>query len=367
MALLSLGLGCWGGEKLGIRVFAAAVMSLYHLVESSVTCRHGEYPILYNTWAMCFPSEYASAFSWGIAIHFIMSTGIAKIIVGGRHWLAPGTMKSYLTVYSNAKMKLSRPLAPDLNRWACRRPWVTRLISLSTVFLECILVPSTAFLPPSHRWIGSSGMILMHIGIFVFMSKNVGIVFATTLPVYVIGFACTAELGTRHWWAAVLVGFLPSILSFVMFRGMLPEDWPLSPISLFMWSGDQAAVLTDNLMTGDTRVVLCARDKTPENILGLPVIYHGAVAPNVVTERSTDDAVHDCVLRVIGFTLIQSDLLSVAPKADGKWDMKAFLKNLEMFLQTKKRLFEVQSGQQLCKVYFVQIDSKGNVARLLEP
>ena len=84
-------------------------------------------------------------------------------------------------------------------------------------------------------------MALMHVGIALAMSLRVGVVFLTTLPGYVLGFSCAAPLLSPAWLLALAVGALPTALALA--RGApLPEAWPLSPISLFMWSGEQARV-----------------------------------------------------------------------------------------------------------------------------
>ena len=81
-------------------------------------------------------------------------------------------------------------------------------------------------------------MALMHVGIALAMSLRVGVVFLTTLPGYVLGFSCAAPLLSPAWLLALAVGALPTALALA--RGApLPEAWPLSPIALFMWSGEQ--------------------------------------------------------------------------------------------------------------------------------
>ena len=339
--------------------------------------------MLYNVWAMCLSTDYARAVSWGIAIHFVLSAGLAKLLVGGKDWMKPSTMKFYLTAYYRAKTNMSRPFLPSWNRWVCQRNWATVSIATFTVLLECVFVPLTLFLPTSLRWLGSSGMILTHIGIFLLMSKQVGIVFFTTVSTYLIGFGCTAIIGTGQWWIAVMIAMLPNLIALGLFREPIPEDWPLSAISLFMWSGIQAKVLAETLMTGDTRVVLATAEKsTPHSIVGLPVIHHGAVAPatnapkpNNDKKRGTaqpDGAVHDCVLRVIGFTILQRSLRDAVPQAlssssprEEPWNIQRFLDTLQTFLESKRRVFETQSGLPLLKAYYVQMDDNGNVAKVL--
>lgn len=357
LSLLALFVGGWGIScsfldpgNIILRIAVAISISVYHLVESSVTCRHGEYPLMYNALAMCLPTQYARAASWGIAVHFVTSTGLAKLWIGGAAaWMSHTTMHYYLTAYAKSKRSLSRPLLS--NTWACRRKWVLQSMAVLTLFLECILIPSTLWMPPSWRYqVGTGAMIVMHLGIFVFMSKKVGLVFCTTLPTYLMGFSCQAEVGSQPWLLAVGIALVPSLSSLLFRRKLLPENWPLSAVSLFMWSGDQAKRIGTCLMTENTRVVLATADVT-NNIVGLSVLHHGAVA-NPTQKTST--AVHDSVLRVIGFTLLYSELLE-----------GPFLPALRLFLTRQQRLFELSSGKPLTQAWMVEIDNQGCVVKIL--
>ena len=51
-----------------VRLTAAVAVSLYHLLESCGTNRHGEYPLLYNAVGMLLPADCAHAFALGVAI-----------------------------------------------------------------------------------------------------------------------------------------------------------------------------------------------------------------------------------------------------------------------------------------------------------
>ncbi len=222
-----------------VRLIAAVAVSLYHLLESSGTNRHGEYPLLYNALGMLLPADHAHAFALGVAIHFVLSSGVAKLQYGGRAWLEEGTMRVYLDVYRSSSS--GPPLSRALSQWLSRRAWATRTIARATVLLECVLVPAALLLPPAWRPLCCWAMALMHVGIALAMSLRVGVVFLTTLPGYVLGFSCAAPLLSPAWLLALAVGALPTALALA--RGApLPEAWPLSPISLFMWSGEQARV-----------------------------------------------------------------------------------------------------------------------------
>ena len=201
------------GGALSLRLVAAAVVSAYHLLETSVTQRHGEFPLLYNAWAMCVPdSSYASALSLGIAIHFVFSSGVAKVLVGGGvEWIKPGTMRTYLSLYGASKS--AKPLIPALNKWVARRDWATTSIGAATLVLECVLIPGCLLLPPEWRFVGALTMIVMHVGITVVMSTMVGLAFFTVLPSYLVGFACLADVAASpQWWCAVVVGLGPTLV-----------------------------------------------------------------------------------------------------------------------------------------------------------
>ena len=191
-------------------------------------------------------------------------------------------------------------------------------------------------------------MILMHAGIFLFMSKQVGLVFCTTLPTYLMGFSCQAKVGTQPWFLAVAISLVPSLASLFFRRELLPENWPFSAVSLFMWSGDQAKKIGTTLMTENTRVVLGTADLA--NIVGLPVLHHGVVANPT---QSNGAAVHDSVLRVIGFTLLHSELKK-----------KPFLPAVRNFLIQHQRLFELSNGKPLTQAWMVEIDDWGCVAKI---
>ena len=107
-----------------LRLAVAGAVSLYHLLEHSTTQRHGEFPLLYNAWAMVLPDgRYASAASFGIGIHFVLSSGVSKLLIGGRQWLASTTMRTYLSIYCDSEA--NPPLSKRLNRMACARSWAT--------------------------------------------------------------------------------------------------------------------------------------------------------------------------------------------------------------------------------------------------
>lgn len=317
-----------------------------------------------------------------------------------------------------------------LSHWITARDWATASISAGTLVLECGLVPCTLFMPPWWRTlVGLYGMVAMHLGIAAAMSAHVGFAFLTVLPSYALGFHAVTtdargaagsdsnsntadlELWGAGWWCAAVVGLLPSAVALARGSPSLPEAWPWSPISLFMWNGKQATVLQHLLMTEDTRLVLSSTQVPPA--VGCSVIPHGFVGAAAAAMEATKQSasslgsrtalnrrdssgsagagagaggsrgggnrgggyssvrtlvVHDAVLRVIGFTLVQGDLLRYAPSSKtGEWDIAAFLLRLELWLQAKKRLVEAHTGLPLVAAFFVRVDDDNRVTNVMLP
>ena len=387
-----------GQDSVAMRVVAALIYSLYHLMETSVTCRHGEYPVLSTLWALALPDAansrgYAKAAALGVVIHFILSSGVAKVWVGGgaREWTRPATMRTYLNTYRPSKT--AGPISPIASAWVSARPWALTTIGGATLLLEIILVPATLLTGARIRAAALLALVAMHVGIALLLSKQVGIAFLTSIPAYAIGFCgyddAPGMVGFEPgpWFCAVAVGLGPTALAMV--RGSafpLPEEWPCSPISLFMFSGRQASQLSRALMTGSTRVVLLtknaaqqlkaqARHGAKENASAarIRVAQHGFVGRTNAAHAARQtgaEVAHDAVLRTIGFTLLQGGdaLLSACPhptSGDG-WCVGEYCKALGQWLRRERRLTEVHSGRPLLNVAFVDIGSDGCVDEVLE-
>lgn len=348
------------------RVVVALTMSVYHLTESSATNRHGEYPTLYITWALCLPGPLlASSVALGVVVHFLLSSGVAKLLVGGRAWADPSTMQTYLDAYRDSQS--ARPLQPALSRWVAERAWATRGLSVATLLLECALLPACFLLPPRCRWLGTIAMVLMHTGIALMMSAKVGIAFLTTLPAYVVGFGCLAPLGSWQWCIGLSIGVLPSALA--ARGGALPENWPSSPVSLFMWNGAQAQWLTARLMKGDTRVVMATA--SVKGLEGLRVESHGMVQADQEGKESKEskessDVLYDAVLRVVGFTLVQARLQEAWDAVSGQWDEDKFISLLTAWLCREQRMLEQHTGRVLVRAALVRIEKNRVVEVLLD-
>ena len=374
-----------------VRSSVVAIVALYHLNESSSTGRHGEYPLLYTAVAMLLPEQWASGAAWGVAVHFILSSGVAKLQVGGREWLAPGTMGAYLGMFCESQRR--PPLSRRLSRWTSAQPWALRAIAVGTLLLECGLVPATLLMPPfAGRAFGWVALVGMHVGIAVLMSLQVGLAFMTTLPCYVVGFCCEAPLGSGPWALALLLGLAPTAVSWL--RGApLPEDWPCSGLALFMFNGSQAARLGALFMTRDTRLVLRADAHDGESLIGRPVIHAGLADLRLVATGRP--VVHDAVLRTLGFTMLRNpevalplirqaaelhaEQCAAARKPDHRAPAQAaapelstaelaFAAQLAMctstWLERCELLIEQRTGRPLCKANFVRVYD-GCVAEVL--
>ena len=134
-------------------------------------------------------------------------------------------------------------------------------------------------------------------------------VFLTALPCYLVGFSCDAPYASPPWWLAVTIGLGPTALASLTF-GVLPEAWPCSPVSLFMFAGPEARVLADHTMSGDQRLALSAavNPLAPAELMGRRVVPHGPAGARMWAESG---ALHDAVLRVIGFTVCHVEALQV--------------------------------------------------------
>ena len=390
-----------GDEHVGVRVLVALAVSLYHLLETAHTSRHGEFPVLYCAWAMVLPQPWAGAAAWGVVVHFVLSCGVAKCFVGGvAAWCTqPATMRAYLDAYrgSHSAPPLSRAFSAWLGAHAAS------LAGGGTIALEVLAVPATLLLSPASRvLVGVWGMLALHVGIGFALSARVALVFFTTLPTYAVGFACDAPLASPPWALAAAVALLPSACSLLLFRRLLPEDWPCTPCSLFMWNGPQASRLARLAMTGDTRLVMCTREVCEGaqggggSLVGLPIMHHGGSGAFGMGAAASGPVMHDSIMRVLGFTLVHAGLTdalddsveeepteeeprAVASRtraasrtaASGELGsserrvVKRLLQRLEEWLSRERRLLESATGRPLARAFFVRLDGEQKVAEVL--
>mmetsp|Transcript_6385 Transcript_6385/g.13381 ORF Transcript_6385/g.13381 Transcript_6385/m.13381 type:complete len:473 (-) Transcript_6385:36-1454(-) len=379
-----------------IQLLAASTFAIYHLVETAMTSRHGEYPIMYALWALYFfNDEYVDGALLGIAVNFVFAAGLSKLSIGGIKWVSPVTMSTYFSVYRNSNSFLTRPLMPNLNKYMARHDEYMTGVSIFTLVLECVVVPGSLFMPSHWRPIVAAIMVLMHVGIAVTMSLQVGLVFLSTFPIYIMGFQSDGvEPWTGQnigpWITALIIGLLPFFLLVIQFlqhqlfhqncfpNMILPEDWPLSAISLFMWSGESAGIMHRLLMTLDTRMVFAtSATLSAGDIVGRKVIQHdnSTWAWNqcfqVANSIQKDPVVHCCRMRSIGFTQLKGGnsllktffMLQDNQACNSKTE--DFVKQTENWLQSEKRLLEAHTGHFLSFAFMVRIDSNMRVVEVL--
>ena len=255
-------------------------------------------------------------------------------------------------------------------------------------------------------------MLMLHVGIALALSLKVGALFLTTLPCYLLGFSCEAPVGSAPWALAVAIGVLPSAACLAVGK-LLPDEWPLTAVSLFMFDGEAARRIASDLMTGETRLVLATAELPPRHHLaGLRVVPHRLLRLGEIGDEIGDEIggevgdeiggevgggaaqaggrpaaahvlVHDAVLRVISFTTVHADLHSLlseraaqaaqaanAKGGDACGDLKEIsllVTELSAWLERDQRIVERATGLPLRRAYFVRVsvEDKGRILEVL--
>ena len=219
-----------------------------------------------------------------------------------------------------------------------------------------------------------------------------GLAFTTTLPCYILGFSCDAAVGSAPWVLAVAIGVLPSAVC-MSAGGLLPDEWPLTPFSLFMFEGEVAGRIAHDFMTADTRLVLTTEPPPPagaglnslgeepglagSHLEGLrvlrarrepPLPEFGSGARQVGSAESPEAgpaAVHDAVLRVIAFTVVRAGLHPLLTQGAA---IPLVLSELTDWLEREQRMVETATGLPLRGAYFVRVSNgkdSGRIAKVL--
>lgn len=128
------------------RYVAALGVAVYHASETSLSRRHGEYGLLYSAWSCVLPEPVARGACLGVAVHFVLSAGVAKLRVGGAAWCGPETMRVYLEAYRTSTSALARPYSPRLSAFCGAR--LPSLLAAGTLALECVAAPLSLASPP---------------------------------------------------------------------------------------------------------------------------------------------------------------------------------------------------------------------------
>eukprot|EP00931_Biecheleriopsis_adriatica_P004682 TRINITY_DN106311_c0_g1_i1.p1 TRINITY_DN106311_c0_g1~~TRINITY_DN106311_c0_g1_i1.p1 ORF type:complete len:453 (-),score=49.27 TRINITY_DN106311_c0_g1_i1:156-1472(-) len=349
-------------DHAALRLLTAFVASGYALAESSATTSHRDYPMVYISWALALlPAEHAEGVALGVCVHFVASSGLAKLIIGGRQWLLPCTMRNYLSTYGDLDLINGGPASPWLNRVFCRSDVLPACASLFTLLFECIIVPIALALPPGYVRLGiGAGMMFLHAGIFLVQSAAIGVFFIPNMASYTLGFGSAVEPLSPPWHFALLIVLLSFGSVFVRCR-VLPEDWPSTPFALFAWNGLQWDTLRRTFETGQTRLVLSPDPGCKP--VGLPIITKGFRSGRSVEAPGVYDAWNVC----LADTTLHAEIFAALDfDAMGKdeWDPSKLTTRIEDWLKND-RLLELRSGRSLTRAFFVRVAEDGKVCEML--
>lgn len=348
-----------------LRFLTAVVTSIYHLVESSVTLSHRDYLMLYNVWGLALlRDEYAEGLALGFCVHFIASSGLAKLLIGGTSWLHPRTMHSILTSYGERGFAEGGPFSPKLNRFAGKSDIFALGDTSFVILFECIVVPLALLIPMRQRVIlpaVAAVMVLLHVGIFFVQSGLIGLFFAPNVASYLFGFGAHVYRGSQSWVLALAV--CCASVGIVALRGrLLPEDWPLTPLALFGWSGKQWDLLFERFVTGGTRLVLTSAPL--QEPVGRTVVAKGIRNAPAAGLGAAHDAWNLCV----GETTLQNEILEAIDFEDMAregWDATGLVRAIETWLRRDQRLIEVHTGTPLVRAFFVEMANGNTIGRVL--
>jgi hypothetical protein len=298
-----------------------------------------------------------------------MNEGFAKLAVGGwGGWTHPDTMRGVLQTYGRYSVANSGPCSHWLNQFACQHDALLVLISVGTLFFECVVVVGALLIPPEFRVVMVVASVGLHCGIAAMQSLVIGFAFLPNVAGYWLGFAGSqTTVFSPAWWAATAV-VMTSLGALALRRGVpLPEDWPLSPIALFAWSHTQWRALFDRFAEGKTRLVLCADGDACQP--GAKVVgKFGTSASGGVGEcptvpmvpRGANGCVYDGWEQCVGETLVFSSILRAVQQegermASPAWDATSFIGAVNAWLRSDRPLEEVYSGRPVIRAFYVEV------------
>jgi len=343
-------------ESLACRLLAALSFTAYSLVETSVTHSHRDYPATYALWVLaCFgESATSQGLILGIAVHLMISSGIAKLRVGGVAWAYPSTMRGVLGHYVN-KAGADGPLIKPLTAWARSSKAVLFGFGAGTLFFECVVVPLGLFLPPGLRVMVAYGAFGMHVGIAALQSLAIGTAFLVNSVIYAYGFGSGVQPFTsgNGWPEALAVASASAFYS--IFIGLLPENFPSTPFALFAWNGKQWDSLFEHLVTGNTRLVV-----SPDG----PPQVGAEVFPKVAgTELAGGDGRPDCSQsctfdawdQFLGETLVpSSDFAKRIFPNDSGLHVPNLCRAVDEYLKAES-IVVIDTGRPALQSFFVQL------------
>lgn len=264
-------------ECFGARLSAAVCATAFHLSDCSRTGAHNGYLMLWNVWTFCILSVRLSlGLAFGAAIWFILSSGLSKLWIGGFGWCYPDTMRSILASFVYKTPKAGGPVLNCLSRMLIRYSFLCGAMGTATVIFEVLYVPIMAvFASRGLQIITAYLMVLLHIGIAIVHSSAIGVFFLPNVASYVVGFydfsndplfvksSPTAEDWTPFtgycWFVGVLLNVTAMLYTAWSWK-LIAEDWPLTTMALFPWSGQQWRRLHSAFVEGDTRMVAVPPD-----------------------------------------------------------------------------------------------------------
>lgn len=370
-----------------LRFLAAAVFGAYNLAESSATHSHRDYAIGYvMAAAALLPDALVEGAALGVCVHFIGSSGAAKVMVGGAAaWAEADTLGTVLEQYSRLSLQAGGPGSPSAGAWLRRRPLALRLLGGGTLLFECALVPAALLMPQSWRPLVALASLGMHVGILTVQSAVIGLAFLPNLAVYYLGFGAhgTAPPLSAGWWLAVGI----SALSFgiplaspaprrpprehaaaLEFRYRpIAEEFPLTNFALFAWSAEQWRLLFARLVEGRTRLVLVPAGLAAADLLGRTVCGKwgpGTKVSELQPGRSAaasgweESVVYDGWEQCIGETLCFPTVLDgirVDAMARDDWDGDCLVRVVAEWLRAG-RLVRASDGRPMAAAAYVRVD-----------
>eukprot|EP00747_Dinoflagellata_sp_TGD_P179209 gnl/TRDRNA2_/TRDRNA2_29640_c0_seq1.p1 gnl/TRDRNA2_/TRDRNA2_29640_c0~~gnl/TRDRNA2_/TRDRNA2_29640_c0_seq1.p1 ORF type:complete len:581 (+),score=51.23 gnl/TRDRNA2_/TRDRNA2_29640_c0_seq1:43-1785(+) len=254
------------------RLVAAVCATAFHLSDCSRTGAHNGYLMIWNVWTFCFlPLPLSLGLAFGAAVWFILSSGFSKLWIGGMAWCCPDTMKSILSSFVYKTPKAGGPVLNILCRAAIACPCLCGAMGAATVVFEVIYVPLVAVFAPRGWQIATAYlMLLLHFGIAIVHSSAIGVFFLPNVASYVVGFydfesdplfrlsSPAADdwqpFQGYSWFIGVLMNII-ALLYTVFTRKLIAENWPLTPMALFPWNGEQWRLLHSAFVEGNTRMI----------------------------------------------------------------------------------------------------------------
>ena len=388
-----------------LRLLATLCFGAYSHAESSATHSHRDYAVLYVLIALTvLPDSLAEGAALGVCVHFIGSSGLAKLIVGGGvlRWVDAATLGGILATYGKLNVVSGGPASASLAAALRRRPILVSLLGGGTLVFECLIVPAALLLPGPMRPLVAIASLAMHVGIFLVQSAVIGLAFAPNISVYVLGFGGYggAEYGSAGWLVAlsITVASCLAVASTGLLRGKgggprftpIPEEWPLTNFALFAWSAEQWKLLFRWLVDGPYRLVLTTSDlpiTKPSLLVGRRVVSKWGLTArandgenisdntdgygSTMIDTTEKDGVYDGWEQCLGETLVIPAVFrgldfGAMAKGEEDYDGSDLVAAVSGWLKAEERLVLAADGRPLVNAFFVRLREDGREARVAE-